>query len=328
MGSILVIAEHRKNILADISLQMLGKGRNLAEQSQKELHAVIIGKDVTKCAEELSWQADRVLVVRNNRLEEPQAELYQDVLAYLIREINPDIVLMGHSALAMDMIPSLSVELGIPLVTDCVDVSLQNNEILLTRSIYNGKINMVHSCSTGDTVIITGRIGEFAAVKSDKQGQIEEIEFNFTQEFDRKVFHGYLEKEVSDIDITQADVLISIGRGIKEQKNLQIAEELAAVLNGVISCSRPIVDYGWLPSERQVGLSGKTVKPALYLSLGISGAFQHVVGMKGSRITVAINKDASAPIFNVADYGIVDDILKVVPELVKKIAALSEQATK
>jgi len=304
---------------------MLGKGRHLANQVQSELQVVIIGKDVTKYAEELSRQADRVLAVKNDRLEEPVTELYQDILASLIREKNPGIVLMGHSALAMDLIPSLSVELGFPIVTDCVDVSLQNNEILLTRSIYNGKINVVHSCSISDTVIVTGRIGEFAAAEGDKQGQIEEIEFNFTQEFDRKIFNGYLEKEISDIDITQADVLVSIGRGIKEQKNLQIAEELAAVLNGVISCSRPVVDYGWLPPERQVGLSGKTVKPALYLSLGISGAFQHVIGMKGARIIVAINKDANAPIFSVADYGIVGDINRIVPELIKKISELTNQ---
>jgi len=127
------------------------------------------------------------------------------------------------------------------------------------------------------------------------------------------------------VDITQADVLVSVGRGIKEKENLEMAEKLAEVLGGVVSCSRPVVDYGWLPSEHQVGLSGKTVEPKLYLALGISGAFQHMVGMKGSKITVAINKDAKAPIFNVTDYGIVDDILKVVPALTKKIAELKGQ---
>jgi len=326
MSSILVVAEQRNNVLADISLQMLGKGRQLAKQAQSELQVVIVGKDVNKCVEELVRQADRVLVVKNDKLEEPAAEAYQIILASFIRERKPGIVLMGHSALAMDLIPSLSVEMGIPLATDCVDISLRNHDVLVTRSIYNGKVNALHTFTKNETVIVTGRVGEFTEEEGDKQGQIEEIEFTFTEEFDNKVFIGYLEKEVSDIDITQADVLVSVGRGIKEQKNIQMAEELADVINGVVSCSRPIVDYGWLPSERQVGLSGKTVNPILYLGLGISGAFQHVVGMKGAKITVAINKDANAPIFSVANYGIVGDILKVVPELVKKISELTKQA--
>jgi electron transfer flavoprotein alpha subunit len=322
MSGILVLAEHRNRALADVSYQVLSKGRQLADQAQVELMAVVADKDIDTFAKELAGWADRVLVVKDDRLEEPLAEPYQKIIAHLIRERKPKIVLMGHSSFAMDMAPALSVELGIPLATDCIDVFWQDGDVLVTRSVYNGKINATYSFAQSETVMITGRVGEFTVEEGGRQGQVEEIEFVFEEEFDYKKFEGYLEAEAGGVDITQAEVLVSVGRGIKDVKNLEMVEELARVLGGVVSCSRPVVDYGWLPSERQVGLSGKTVQPKLYLGLGISGAFQHVVGMKGARMIIAVNRDAKAPIFSVANYGIVDDLLKVVPALVSKISEL------
>jgi len=322
MSSVMVMAEHRNRALADVSYQVLSKGRQLADQAQVELLAVVAGSDVDAYAKQLSRWADRVLAVKNDRLEEPLAEPYQRLLSRLITERKPQIVLMGHSSFTADLVPSLSVGLGVPLATDCIDILWQNGDLLVMRSIYNGKLNATYSFAQSETVMITGRVGEFAVEECQRQGLVEEIDFAFEDEFDYKKFEGYLEAEAGGVDITQAEVLVSVGRGIKDKKNLEMVEELARVLGGVVSCSRPIVDYGWLPSERQVGLSGKTVQPKLYLGLGISGAFQHVVGMKGARMTVAINKDAKAPIFNVANYGIVDDVLKVVPALVNKISEL------
>ncbi|HEY41408.1 MAG TPA: electron transfer flavoprotein subunit alpha/FixB family protein [Dehalococcoidia bacterium] len=322
MSGILVVAEHRNRALANVSYQVLSKGRQLADQAQMELLAVVAGSDVDAYAKELAGWADRVLAVKSDRLEGLLAEPCQKIIAHLIRKIKPKITLMGHSSFAMDMAPSLSVELGIPLATDCIDIFWQNGDILVTRSIYNSKVNATYSFAQSETVLITGRVGEFSVEEGGRQGQIEEIEFDFEEESDYKKFEGYLEAEAGGVDITQAEVLVSVGRGIKDKKNLEMVEELARVLGGVVSCSRPVVDYGWLPSERQVGLSGKTVQPKLYLGLGISGAFQHVVGMKGASIIVAINKDAKAPIFSVANYGIVDDLLKVVPALVNKISEL------
>lgn len=321
MTEILVVAEHRKQTLADISLQMLSKGRQLAVQMSAELVAVIIGKTIDEQAKQLARWADRVLTVKNDSLEEPLAEPYQRILSPIIRERKPRLILIGHTSFGMDLVPSLAVELQAPLVTDCVDISLENGNITTIRSIYNGKVNAVHSFIPCDTVIITGRVGEFPVEETDSRGEIEEIDSPL-EELDYKRFEGYIEQEVSEVDITQADVLVSIGRGIKDKENIEIANELAGVLGGIVACSRPVVDYGWLPSEHQVGLSGKTVKPKLYLALGISGAFQHIVGLKGSQIIVAINKDAKAPIFSVADYGIVDDIFKVVPALTQKISEL------
>ena len=322
MSSIMVVTEHRNRALADVSYQVLSKGRQLADQAQVELLAVAAGREVDAYAKELSRWADRVLTVKSDRLEELLAEPRQKLLSHLIAERKPQVVLMGQSSLATDLLPSLSVELGIPLATDCIDIFWRDGDILVTRSIYNGKLNATYSFAQSETVMITGRVGELAVEECHRQGQIEEIDFTFEEEFDYKKFEGYLEAEAGGIDITQAEVLVSVGRGIKDKKNLEMVEELARVLGGVVSCSRPIVDYGWLPSERQVGLSGKTVQPKLYLGLGISGAFQHVVGMKGARMTVAINKDAKAPIFNVANYGIIDDVLQVVPALIAKISEL------
>lgn len=321
MSGILVVTEYKNQSLSDATYQMLTKGCYLAEQGKTEMIALVAGEDTDTCAKELTKWADKVLSVTGDELE-CLAEPYQKMIASIIKDKKPKIVMMAHGSFAMDVMPSLSVELKIPLVTDCIDINWQNDGILVKRSIYNGKLKAVYSFTPSETILITGRVGEFPTEEYEKNGQVEEIEFCFDEEYSNKQFEGYQKTAEGEIDITRADVLISIGRGIKEKKYMEMVEELAKALNGVVSCSRPIVDYGWLPSERQVGLSGKTVKPNLYLSLGISGAFQHIVGMKNAKLVVAINKDAEAPIFSVAHYGIVDDILKVVPPLINKVNQL------
>ncbi|MGP8080011.1 MAG: electron transfer flavoprotein subunit alpha/FixB family protein [Dehalococcoidales bacterium] len=322
MAEILIVIEYRKQTLAEISLQMLSKGRQLADQTGNELLAIVIGRDVSGYAGNLARWADRVLVVRNEKAGESLAEPCQKILTSIIKQRKPKLVIIGHSSFGMDLAPSLAVEIGAPLVTDCTDVKIENGAILVTRSFYNGKVNALLSFTQVDTSIVTGRFGAFTIEESNKQGKVDEIVFSLDEEFNYKQFKGYLEQATGGIDITKADVLVSVGKGIKEKENIKIIEKLAEVLGGVVSCSRPVVDYGWLPAERQVGLSGKTVKPKLYMAIGISGAFQHMVGMKDSKIIVAINKDIGAPIFSIADYGIVDDALKVLPELTKKIVEL------
>ncbi len=322
MQEILVVVEHRKQRVTDISLQMLSKGRRLADEAGTGLLAVVIGRGAGTYAEELAGWADRVLVVENLELAEPLAEPFQKILSAIIKERKPLLVLMGHSSFGMDLAPALAVELGVPLVTDCTDVSLENGHVTVRRSIYNGKVNGVYSDVPAETGKVTGRIGERAVEGAERNGEVEQVDSSPEDEFDYKRFEGYTEQEAAGVDISQAEVLVSVGRGIKDKNNIEIFERLAKELGGVLACSRPVVDNGWLSAEHQVGLSGKTVQPKLYLALGISGAFQHAVGMKGSKMIVAVNKDARAPIFSVADYGIVDDIFKVVPLLVQKIAEL------
>jgi electron transfer flavoprotein alpha subunit len=320
MNEILVVAEHRKQTLADATLQTISKGRQLADQAGVELVALVIGQNLGDYTGMLMKWADRVLAVRSQDLENSLAEPYQRMLSFLGRERKPRMVLMGHTSFGMDLAPSLAVELNAPLATDCIDITMEGDAIFATRSVYNGKVRATYSLASRDTVVITTRVGEFAVEEGNRQGQIEELIFPSSAELKYKEFEGYLEPMAGGVDITKASVLVSIGRGIREKENIEMAEKLAGLLGGVVACSRPVVDCGWLPSERQVGLSGKTVSPKLYLALGISGAFQHAVGVKGSKLTVAINKDAGAPIFSIADYGIVDDMFRVVPELIKKIA--------
>jgi len=319
VAEILVVVEHRNESMADVSLEMLTKGRELAEQAGAELLAVIIGKNVNTYAQELAQWADKVLALKSDKVESSQAEPYQKTLAPIIKERKPKLVLIGHSSFGMDLAPALAVAAGAPLATDCTGIAIENGSITVTRAIYNGKVNALYSFAPSETVIVTGRPGEFPVEEGHQMGSIDEIDFPLDEEFDYKRFEGYIEPEVSEVDITKAEVLIAIGRGIKDKGNIELAESLADALGGVLACSRPVVDYGWLPSGHQVGLSGKTVKPKLYLALGISGAFQHMVGLRGSNMIVAINRDAKAPIFADADYGIVDDILKVVPILTQKL---------
>jgi electron transfer flavoprotein alpha subunit len=319
MAEILVVAEYIKGNLAQVSLQMLSKGRQLADQSGMELNTVIVGKEVDQHAQELIKWADRVLVVKSDVLDTSLAEPYQEILCSLVRQRKPRLLLLGHSSFGMDLAPSLSVELDAPLITDCIDIQIKDDAVLVIRSVYNGKVNAVCSFAPCETMVITGRVGEFDIEERDNHGMIEEVDFPL-KEIGYKRYEGYIEPETGGIDISKAEVLVSVGRAIKEKENIEMAEKLAEVLGGQISCSRPVVDYGWLPPEHQVGLSGKIVNPKLYFALGISGAFQHILGMKNSKMTVAINKDIQAPIFNTADYGIVDDIFKVVPELTRKIS--------
>ncbi|MBW2062708.1 MAG: electron transfer flavoprotein subunit alpha/FixB family protein [Deltaproteobacteria bacterium] len=326
MTEILVVAEYSKQHLTEVSLQMLSKGRKLADQSGMELNSVIIGRDVGQHAETLARWADRVLVVNNGNWDTSLPEPYQKILVPLIKKRKPKIVLLGHSSFGMDLAPSLSVELEAPLITDCIDINIEDSTLLITRSIYNGKVNAVYSFSPCETMMITGRVGEFDIGECDKHGQIEEVDFHL-EDISYKKYEGFIEPKTGGIDISQAEVLVSVGRGIKGKENLEMVERLADLLGGQVSCSRPVVDCDWLPSEHQVGLSGKVVKPKLYIALGISGAFQHILGMKASKMIVAINQDAQASIFNTANYGIVDDIFKVVPELTKKIVELKGEGS-
>lgn len=322
MAEILVVIEHRNGSLANVSLEMLTKGRELAERASGELLAVIIGNNVDTFLPLLAQRADKVVAVKNGKLEHALAEPYQKTLAPIIKERKPKLVLIGHSSFGMDLAPALAVDVGAALASDCTSIAIENGTITVTRAIYNGKVNAVYSFAPSETVIVTGRPGEFPVEDGRKGGSIEEIDRPLEEGIDYKSFEGYIEPEVSDIDITKAEVLVAVGRGMKDKGNIELAESLANALGGVLACSRPVVDYGWLPSAHQVGLSGKTVKPKLYIALGISGAFQHMVGLRGSKMIVAINKDAKAPIFADADYGIVDDVLKVVPILTQRINEL------
>ncbi|UCE96106.1 MAG: electron transfer flavoprotein subunit alpha/FixB family protein [Candidatus Bathyarchaeota archaeon] len=325
MKEIFVLTEHRQGEIRDITFEMLAKGRELAEAAKTELAAVLLGSNVKEYAKILSEYTKRVLVVEDAQLENFNSETYQRVLASIIKERKPLLTLMGHTSFGLDLAPSLAVSLNIPLATDCIDLGFRNDALTVTRQMYGGKVNVNCLLKKAESYIGTVRQATFpAGKKSPSNGEIVEITSPLSDEITEKRFVKYVLPPPGGVDITATDVLIGIGRGIKDESEIPSAEELAKALGGALACSRPIVDKGWLPDDRQVGSSGKTVKPKLYIALGISGAFQHILGMKNSDLIIAVNKDPKAPIFGVADYGVVEDLFKIMPSLKSKVEELKK----
>lgn len=323
MPKIFVIAEHRKGDIQDVTWEILNKGAELASLSSAELVTVLLGYGVQDIAQELAQRADRVMVIEDKGLENFNSETYQRVLSYLISEYKPVITLLGHSAFGIELAPSLATQLRMPLSTDCIDLRLEGRTLSTIRQMYGGKVNAEISFPEARQYMVTVRPGSFPVegnLLPTKAGKIERLSFPLA-EAESKKFIEYVEAEVGEVDITKADVLVSVGQGINDGKDIPLVEGLAKALGASLACSRPIVDKKWLPKERQVGTSGKTVKPKIYVAIGISGAFQHLAGIKGGTI-IAINKDPKAPIFRVADYGVIDDLFKIVPLLKEKVEEL------
>jgi electron transfer flavoprotein alpha subunit len=320
MKEIIVIAEHRRGELRDVTWEMLSKGRQLAESMGADIEVALLGKGVNQLAEALKPKAKRVFLIEDARLEAFNAETYKKVLTQLITERKPSLTLIGHTAMGMDFAPRLATHLKMPLATDCIGIEVKDETFSLTRQIYGGKVNAEVSFLKKGPYMITVRPGAFPLIEKESlAGELFSLPSPLTDEGLARRFLEYVEAAAGEVDITQADVLVSVGRGIKEAANIPIVKELADALGAPLSCSRPVVDKKWLPKGCQVGTSGKTVKPKVYIAIGISGAFQHIAGMKGAGTIIAINKDPKAPIFSVAQYGIVADLFKIVPVLKDKV---------
>lgn len=324
MKDIFTLVEHRQGVIRDITYELLTCGRKFAEKSNSKLTAVLLGHDTAKMIEDLKSKAHRLLVVDNKLYKEFNAETYQMTLADIIKKHNPMLTLLGHTAFGWDLCPALATQLGLPFTTDCLDIEITDNKLKITRQIFDGKLNAHVILRENPSYMVTMRSGSVPAEESSLTAEIKKLEAPIIAEPEYRKFIEYIEAAVGEVDITKADILIGVGRGIKDLSNLPAIEDFAKTIGGVLGCSRPVVDAGWLPKDRQIGSSGKTVKPKLYIALGISGAFQHIVGMKGAETIIAVNKDPHAPIFNEADYGIVDDLFKVVPALKNKIVELKQ----
>ncbi|RLI17483.1 electron transfer flavoprotein subunit alpha/FixB family protein [Candidatus Bathyarchaeota archaeon] len=324
MVEIFVLAEHRQGQIRDITYEMLTKAHEIAGKTNAETTAIILGKDVKDKAAALAEYAQKVIVIQDPKLENFNSEAYQKVLVHLIKEHKPILTMVGHTSYGIELAPRLAAALQTPLATDCIDLTIENNTLHITRQMYGGKVNANAVLAKAESYIVTVRQAAFTAQKPEPpvNGQILEKPSPLTEEPTTKRFIEYVLPPPGGVDITEAEKLVAIGRGIKDQANMSIIEELANTLGAAVGCSRPIVDKGWLPNDRQVGSSGKTVKPKLYIAIGISGAFQHVLGMKNSDLIIAINKDPNAPIFNFSDYGVVEDLFKIVPALKNKISEL------
>ncbi|MCL5257339.1 MAG: electron transfer flavoprotein subunit alpha/FixB family protein [Chloroflexi bacterium] len=318
MDDILVLVEHRQGEVRDITFEMLGKGRQLAASQGAKLTAVLLGSGSGKLAEQVASQADTVEVINHEAYADFNSDTYQRALANLIAEREPLLCLIGHTSYGIDLAPSLATQLSVPLITDVVDLNLDSGSIVATRMVYGGKARArVRAKSPG--AIVTVQPGAFTAAESGAKGEIITTAGSLPGEKARKRFLEFIEAASEGVDIAQSEIVVSVGRGIGDPKDIPLVEELATALGAVLACSRPVVDKRWLPKSRQVGISGKTIKPKLYLAIGISGAFQHLSAVKGSGMVVAVNKDPKAPIFRAADYGIVGDLFKVVPALTERI---------
>jgi electron transfer flavoprotein alpha subunit len=327
MAEIFVLVEHRQGAIRDITYEMLTKAREIAQKTNTETTALIFGKGVKENAKPLTEHAKKIIAVEDAKLENFNSEAYQKVLSALIKEHKPLLTLIGHTSYGIDLAPRLAAALGLPLATDCIDIAFEGETLAVTRQMYGGKVNVKATIRKAESYLATIRQAAFEAQKpaTPTGSQIIEVPSPLTEEITTKRFIQYVLPPPGGVDITAAEKLVGIGRGIKDQANMPIMEELAKALGAVLACSRPIVDKGWLPNDRQVGSSGKTVKPKLYIAVGISGAFQHVLGMKNSDLIIAINKDPNAPIFSFADYAIADDLFKIVPALKGKIYELKGQ---
>ncbi|NIN52924.1 MAG: electron transfer flavoprotein subunit alpha/FixB family protein [Nitrososphaeria archaeon] len=323
MRTLLVLAEHRMGELRDITFEMLTKGRQLAKDKGTRLTTLLLGCELNGFADKLAEHADRVLVVEDKKLRNFNAEAYQKTIANIIKKHKPLLTMIGHTGFGLDLAPSLAVELKMPLATGCIDLGFEDEGLVVFRQMYGGKVTAKASLQRSEGYLVTIQPASFEVEEAQPmKGEIVPVESPLEEKVERRRFIEYVEPPKGEVDITDADILVSVGRGIKDEENIEVISELAEALGGVLACSRPVIDKGWLPKDRQVGSSGKTVKPKLYIAIGISGAFQHVLGMKDSELIVAINRDSKAPVFNVADYGIVDDLFKLVPELVNKIHEL------
>ena len=334
-----VFAQQVDNEISGIAYELLGKGKELAAKLNEEVTAVLIGHEVKGLADKLAeYGADKVIVVDDPELKEYRTEPYAHALSSVINEFKPEIVLVGATAIGRDLGPTVSARVATGLTADCTVLEIgdfplvaipgkedqqKHNQLLMTRPAFGGNTIATIACPDNRPQMATVRPGVMQKIEPIVGAKANVIEFNpgFTPN-DRYVEIKEIVKAVTDtVDIMDAKILVSGGRGVGSPENFKILEDLAEALGGTVSCSRAVVDSGWKPRDLQVGQTGKTVRPNLYIACGISGAIQHTAGMEESDIIIAINKDEDAPIFDVADYGIVGDLNKIVPQLTEAIKA-------
>lgn len=311
---VFAVAEHRFGELNPVSLELLNLANMVKGDGTSE--AVLIGGGARAFSAVLASRADRVWVISGDQLEHYNPESYADVLLQLFEREPPDLVLLGNTSQGSELAPLLAVRLHCPVVTDVVGVSAGEGELTVSRYIYQGKL-MSDLRVSRLPCILTVRQGVFKE-GVELSGKVTELNLTPSKP-PRRRFSRLIEPEKGEVDISKADVVVAVGRGATS--SLQLAERLASMFGGAVAGSRPVIDSGLLSKDRQVGISGKTVKPKLYLALGISGAFQHVVGMRDSELIIAVNKDPQAPIFSVAHYGVVADVQEILPKLLSELEA-------
>jgi len=328
MARIFCYIAQKAGVPDDSALELAAAARKIDATAPPTAIVTGSGAELDAACFSLKTSYAEIWKIGNNALSYPNAELVRKALLGILPAAS--IVLVAHDHFGIDLAPGLSIKLNSAFVSDVVDVTgVEEGNLAVVRQEFGGQVSTRVSCDISSGVVVTVRPGAFKAAPSaeangaviDKSAEVGEITAG-------RRYLQTIAAEAGDVDITRQAVLVSIGRGIQEKDNVGVAEELAEAMGAAVSCSRPVVDAKWLEKSRQVGSSGKTVKPKVYLACGISGAFQHLAGIKGSPFLIAINKNPKAPIFQVADIGIVDDILEFLPELTSKVRELRGVAAK
>ena len=321
--TILVVVEQREGKLNRVSWETLTAGQALSAETGWPLEAAVVGKGVSALAGEVAGKkVAKVYAVESDKLEPYTPDSFSTALKQFIETKQPKLVLMPHTYQVRDFIPKLATALDRTVISDCIGYKKEGDKLLFTRQMFQGKLAADVSFTADAPWFATFQNGAFRGDKVEagtSAAPVETVNVEIADGVVRNKPQEVFKEAKQAIDLTQAEIIVAVGRGIKEQKNIDIAKQLAEALGGELAASRPICDSGWLPMDRQIGSSGQTVAPKLYLALGISGAIQHIVGMKGARTIIAVNKDSEAPIFEIADYAVVGNLFDVVPPLIEEV---------
>jgi electron transfer flavoprotein alpha subunit len=321
--TILVIVEQREGKLNRVSWETLAAGQALAADTGWALEAAVVGSGVAGFAGEIAAKkVSKVYAVESAKLEPYTPDAFSAALKQFLESRQPKLVLMPHTYQVRDFVPKLATAMGRTAISDCIGYKKDGANLVFTRQMFQGKLAADVGFACDAPWFVTFQNGAFRGDKVEagaSPAPVETVNVNIADSVVRNKPQEVFKEAKQAVDLTQAEIIVSVGRGIKEQKNIELAKQLAEALGGELAASRPICDSGWLPMDRQIGSSGQTVAPKLYLALGISGAIQHIVGMKGSRTIIAINKDSEAPIFEIADYAVVGNLFDIVPPLIEEV---------
>ena len=318
---ILVVLENQRGNIHAFSQEAVVAGQQLSDKLGLDLSILCLGENASSLRDQASdYKANNLILAQHDLINAYSADGYSKVLSNVISELSPKYVLMGHSYMVRDFLPRVSAKLDIPFVSDIISVDYDNDSPIFSRQVFNAKL-ATKVKATSDTVLLSFQSAAFSSDDMQIGGSESQSDFSVNLEASdiKSESEAEFQESASGVDLTTAELIVSVGRGIESQDNLPLVESLASAMNAEIASTRPVVDMGWLPGYRQVGSSGQAVSPKLYLSVGISGAIQHVVGMKGSKTIMAINKDEDAPIFEIADYAVIGDLMEIVPKLTEAL---------
>jgi electron transfer flavoprotein alpha subunit len=321
-GEILVLPQiNNDGELDPVTFELLGKGRELANKLGVKLAALLLGHNLETLVKAIgSAGVDTVLVADHPGLADYNAERYLDVVSQVVSDLGPSFLLAGYTYEGIEIGPAVAVRCHGSVATNCIDLQLADGAVRVVRPMFSGSVHARVELQGPPPYIISFQKGVLPKLESPSvSAEVANVSLNFEENSLRSKVAELLQPEEGEVDITRAECIVAVGRGIGDADNISIAKDLADALGGTIACSRPVVDLGWLPSAYHVGISGKTVAPKVYIACGISGASQHKAGIGGSKRIIAINRDPTAPIFDIAHYGVVGDLFKIIPEITRQI---------